>query len=93
MKYTGILFCCCAIFFGCQSNDKKSNEDQAKGSTTSEITCPKCGHKETEELPTTSCLISYDCKKCGETLVPEGEDCCVFCTHGTHKCPSIQEKE
>lgn len=58
--------------------------------STSEITCPYCGHQEIETLPTDYCIIAYDCKECGETIRPEGDDCCVFCTHGTHKCPSKQ---
>ena len=41
-------------------------------------------------LPTEYCVIAYDCKKCGRHLHPEGDDCCVYCTHGDHKCPSKQ---
>lgn len=56
----------------------------------SEITCPKCGHKAMEIMPTDVCVIKYNCKKCGEEMRPKEGDCCVFCTHGTHKCPSMQ---
>lgn len=56
----------------------------------SEITCPECGHTETETMPTDVCLLKYSCKKCNATLYPKEGDCCVFCTHGTHKCPSKQ---
>ncbi|TNE55844.1 MAG: hypothetical protein EP338_03075 [Bacteroidetes bacterium] len=58
----------------------------------SEITCPKCGHREREKLPTEVCVIKYNCKKCGIELTPKKEDCCVFCTYGTHKCPSMQDE-
>lgn len=56
----------------------------------SEITCPKCGYKKKEVMPTNICVIKYNCEKCNEELRPKNGDCCVFCTHGTHKCPSMQ---
>ena len=57
---------------------------------TSTITCPKCGHKKLEDLPTDVCQIKYNCENCNAELVPKDGDCCVFCTHGDHKCPSMQ---
>ncbi|MBD3635961.1 MAG: hypothetical protein HUJ25_01360 [Crocinitomicaceae bacterium] len=59
----------------------------------SNITCPVCGYQTREELPTEYCLFKYTCKKCGEELHPKEGDCCVFCTYGDAKCPSIQEEE
>lgn len=59
-------------------------------SATSIITCPKCGHKKKEILPTDVCLIRYTCEKCHAEMLPKNGDCCVFCTYGTHKCPSMQ---
>ena len=70
---------------------KESTQISKSHSNTSEITCPKCGHKKVEELPTEVCLIKYDCEKCQAELTPKDGDCCVFCTYGTHKCPSMQE--
>ncbi len=80
--------------------DNKNQKDSccAKDSTTangkiemhSEITCPKCGHKKMEVMPTDVCVLKYNCEKCGEEMRPKEGDCCVFCTHGTHKCPSMQ---
>lgn len=61
-------------------------------SKTSEITCPYCGFKSVEMLPTEYCLIAYECKKCRKTLNPRDGDCCVFCSYGTYECPSIQEE-
>ncbi|MBN4070944.1 hypothetical protein JYT72_00410 [Crocinitomix catalasitica] len=58
---------------------------------TSNITCPKCGFVKEEELPTEVCLLKYDCTECGEVMMPDKGDCCVFCTHGDYKCPSMQE--
>lgn len=62
-------------------------------SKSSEITCPKCGHTEIEKLPTEVCLIKYNCKNCDAELTPKEGDCCVYCTYGTHKCPSMQVQE
>ncbi|MDP2385780.1 MAG: GDCCVxC domain-containing (seleno)protein [Bacteroidota bacterium] len=56
----------------------------------SEITCPKCEYKKTEVLPTDVCLLSYTCEKCKTVLHPKSGDCCVFCTYGDVKCPSMQ---
>ena len=56
----------------------------------SEITCPNCGHKKTEQLPSDVCVIKYTCSTCKTELHPKQGDCCVFCTYGTHKCPSKQ---
>lgn len=56
----------------------------------STITCPKCGHEESEIMATDSCQFFYDCKSCGELLRPLEGDCCVFCSYGSVKCPPIQ---
>lgn len=56
----------------------------------SEITCPKCGYKKVETLPTEVCQLAYTCGKCGEVMHPKDGDCCVFCTYGDQKCPSKQ---
>jgi len=76
------------------SCSKKEKTDSLVAKTelalTSEITCPKCGFKKTETLPTDVCVIKYTCQKCGEVLHPKEGDCCVFCTYGDHMCPSKQ---
>lgn len=59
----------------------------------STLTCPKCGHQETEMMPTDACQFFYDCKVCGVLLRPAAGDCCVFCTYGTLPCPPIQEAQ
>lgn len=56
----------------------------------SEITCPKCGHKKTETMPTNSCQFFYECEKCKVVLKPLKGDCCVFCSYGSLPCPPIQ---
>ena len=59
-------------------------------SNTSEITCPNCNYKTIETLPTDICVIKYTCLKCKTELTPKTGDCCVYCTYGSHKCPSKQ---
>jgi len=55
------------------------------------ITCPECGHRESEEIPTDACLFFYECRGCHTLLRPEKGDCCVFCSYGDRRCPSAAE--
>ena len=92
------------LFFSCNTvSEKETTDAQIKPNSktisvadsiniNSEITCPKCGHKEMETMPTDVCLIKYNCKKCNVSLFPKDSDCCVFCSYGTSKCPSKSEK-
>ena len=57
----------------------------------SAITCPECGHVETETMPTDACQWFYDCRGCNTLLKPKQGDCCVYCSYGTVACPPIQE--
>lgn len=56
----------------------------------STITCPNCGNKKNELMPTDACVYFYPCEKCETILKPLNGDCCVYCSYGTVKCPSIQ---
>lgn len=56
----------------------------------SAVTCPRCGHREVEIMPTDACQFFYDCKACGARLEPKSGDGCVFCSYGTVPCPPIQ---
>jgi hypothetical protein len=47
------------------------------------ITCPKCGHEATEQMPTNACQFFYDCTGCGGRLKPRPGDCYVFCLYGS----------
>lgn len=58
---------------------------------TSTITCPNCGHKKEEVMPTDACQYFYDCENCHSVIRPKAGDCCVFCSYGTVKCPPIQK--
>ena len=56
----------------------------------SELTCPECGYKSIETMPTDNCQFYYECKGCGALLKPLQGNCCVFCSYGTVPCPLIQ---
>lgn len=58
----------------------------------SELTCPHCGHKKREIMPTDTCQWFYECEQCHQRLQPKKGDCCVFCSYGTLPCPSMQLK-
>ena len=56
----------------------------------STITCPDCGFKKSETMPTDACVYFYECENCKTRLKPLKGDCCVYCSYGTIKCPPIQ---
>ena len=59
----------------------------------SEITCPNCGHKKTEDMPTNSCQYFYECENCKAVIKPKKGDCCVYCSYGSVACPPIQQDQ
>ncbi len=58
----------------------------------STITCPDCGFKKEETMSTNYCQFKYRCTNCGSILSPKSDDCCVYCSFGTEKCPPLQGK-
>ncbi|HCY64402.1 MAG TPA: hypothetical protein DHV59_16565 [Oxalobacteraceae bacterium] len=54
------------------------------------LTCPHCGFARQETMPVNACQFYYECSNCEAVLRPKPGDCCVFCSYGTLKCPSIQ---
>ena len=56
----------------------------------STITCPHCGDRAEETMPTDACRFFYECSGCGARLKPRPGDCCVFCSYGSVPCPPIQ---
>ena len=58
----------------------------------STITCPACGARREEVMPTDACQWFYECTTCKTLLKPKAGDCCVFCSYGTVKCPPIQSQ-
>ncbi|MCI0353975.1 MAG: hypothetical protein L0099_02895 [Acidobacteria bacterium] len=59
-------------------------------STTSQLTCPTCGHVSLETMPTDACVYFHECAGCGALLRPLAGDCCVFCSYGSAPCPPVQ---
>jgi hypothetical protein len=59
----------------------------------SEITCPECSFKKTEQMQTNACQFFYECSNCKKILKPNTGDCCVYCSYGSVSCPPIQENK
>jgi len=59
----------------------------------STITCPHCGYRQVETMPTDACQFFYECKRCGAVLRPTPGDCCVFCSFGSVPCPPRQQAQ
>ena len=56
----------------------------------STLTCPACGQRTIETMPTDACLFFYTCPHYATRLRPKEGDCCVFCSYGDLPCPPIQ---
>jgi len=67
---------------------KKKNEPAVALRST--LTCPECGKRSTEIMPTDACQFFYDCRHCGAVLKALPGDCCVYCSYGDIPCPPIQ---
>ena len=74
-------------------NARKLQMPTVEIQTFSELTCPQCGHREVETMPTDACLFYYECKSCDVLLKPLAGDCCVFCSYGSVACPPIQQQK
>ena len=59
--------------------------------TASTITCPQCGLRKAETMPTDACQWFYECTGCHALLRPKPVDCSVFYSYGTVKCPPVQQ--
>ncbi len=57
---------------------------------TSTLTCPNCGHRKTETMPTDACQWFYDCEARHTLLKPNPGDRCVFFSFEDMPCPPIQ---
>jgi hypothetical protein len=58
----------------------------------STLTCPSCGHRKEETMPTDQCVYFYTCESCKRVLKPIFGDCCVYCSYGTVICPTEQRR-
>jgi phage terminase large subunit GpA-like protein len=54
------------------------------------LTCPHCGQASTERMPTDFYQIYYQCNHCKHLLRPQADECCVYCSYGSVKCPMVQ---
>ncbi|WP_317162833.1 GDCCVxC domain-containing (seleno)protein [Sunxiuqinia indica] len=57
------------------------------------ITCPVCHFQQEEIMPENACCFFYECTNCKTVIQPNKGDCCVYCSFGTVKCPSMQKGE
>ena len=73
-----------------QYKNKKEMSTNKEAILQSTITCPECGNKKEETMPTNACQYFYECENCKKVLKPTGNDCCVYCSYGTGACPPIQ---
>lgn len=55
--------------------------------TQATLTCPLCKAEKIAEMPNNSCVPFYKCEKCGKLIKAKLDDCCVFCSYGSSKCP------
>lgn len=55
--------------------------------------CPNCGFIKSEKMREDVCVYFYECSNCKTILKSNKGDCCVFCSFGTVKCPSKQNKD
>ena len=93
MSIITIIFARCNTFTADEKPEKESCCMKKDTLLISEITCPKCGHKKTETMPTDMCVVKCTCEKCKTDMYAKKGDCCVFCSYGSVKCPSKQEEE
>lgn len=57
------------------------------------LTCPQCRNAVEETMPTDACVQMYECPHCHGVMRRKDGDCCVFCSYGSVKCPSMQGQE
>lgn len=70
----------------------KENKD-ASINLLSVVICPNCGHSETELMKKDACKRIHICESCNFVVKTEKGNCCIYCEHGTNKCPTKQEEQ
>jgi len=55
------------------------------------MTCPECGHRQTETMPLDRCVFFWECPACHRLLKPKAGDCCVYCSYADKRCPPVQD--
>ena len=85
--YTGLFGLLAATLWNYFSScDKRRTEPVLQ----SVITCPQCGHRTEETMPTNACVFFFECPACHAHLKPKSGNCCVFCSYGSVPCPPVQ---
>ncbi len=54
------------------------------------LTCPSCLKTMEVVMPVQSTQLIYECEHCYALIKGKEGDCCVFCSHGSIKCPKTQ---
>jgi hypothetical protein len=92
--YSSIFMATCAVLLGYAGYRFWQKKTRQIANPTIElqstITCPNCGFRKKETMPTDACQFFYECENCKSLLKPKPGDCCVYCSFGTVKCPPIQ---
>ncbi len=70
---------------------RTTEPDMKESVLTSVLTCPVCGDRREETMPTNACQFFWECPACQGVIRPMAGDCCVFCSYGTVACPPVQE--
>lgn len=92
-KFSGVFIAIGIGFLGYgvyQYLNNKNVSSSLEAILLSTITCPDCGYRKEETMPTNACQYFYECNSCKTILKPTGTDCCVYCSYGTVTCPPIQ---
>lgn len=50
------------------------------------LICPVCGQQQVCRIPYNERLDSFICKGCECEITVPGDQCCIFCAFGSHKC-------
>ena len=92
-KFSGLFMMCgigLLVFGIYQYKNRKGMSVPKEAILQSILTCPECGHRKEETMPTNACQYFYECESCKKVLKPKKNDCCVYCSYGTVVCPPIQ---
>ena len=91
-----LLLLICFGLSACQDTSVPLKEEVLVADTTKKIitectvTCPGCGHKKKEIMPTDVCVGRFTCEQCDTVLLAKAGDCCVYCSYGDVICPPEQ---
>jgi hypothetical protein len=58
----------------------------------STLTCPNCGHHTEFQMPVHASKKFFECPHCKTSFSSKEDECCIFCTFGSVRCPATQLK-